>query len=120
VISQHRRSTPASAASARARSISRSLSFHKPAPGTVKAKVLVCHGAADSLVPDADVANLKAEMEHARADFRFIAYPNALHGFTNPDADAKAKQYGIPLGYDAGVDAQSWKDMQEFLTRAFA
>jgi dienelactone hydrolase len=95
-------------------------SFHEPAPGTVKAKVLVCHGAADSLVPDADIASLKAEMEHAKADFRFVAYPGALHGFTNPDADAKAKQYGIPLGYDAGVDAQSWKDMQEFLTRAFA
>ncbi len=95
-------------------------SFHKPAPGTVKAKVLVCHGAADSLVPDADIANLKAEMAHAQADFRFVAYPNALHGFTNPDADAKAKQYGIPLGYDAAVDAQSWKDMQEFLAKAFA
>jgi dienelactone hydrolase len=95
-------------------------SFHKPAPGTMKAKVLVCHGAADNLVPDADIANLKAEMEHAEADFRFVAYPGALHGFTNPDADVKAKQYGIPLGYDAGVDAQSWKDMQEFLARAFA
>ncbi|MDX2171218.1 MAG: dienelactone hydrolase family protein, partial [Deltaproteobacteria bacterium] len=30
-------------------------SFHKPAAGTVKAKILVCHGAADSLVPDKDV-----------------------------------------------------------------
>jgi dienelactone hydrolase len=95
-------------------------SFHKPAPGGVKAKVLVCHGAADKLVPDADIANLKAEMEHAGADFRFVAYPNALHGFTNPDADAKAKQYGIPLGYDAGVDAQSWKDMQQHLAKALA
>lgn len=95
-------------------------SFHKPAPGSVKAKVLVCHGAADNLVPDSQIADLKAEMEQAKADFRFVAYPNALHGFTNPDADAKAKQYGIPLGYDAAVDAQSWKDMQEFLAKAFA
>ena len=95
-------------------------SFHKPAPGTMKAKVLVCHGAADNLVPEPDVANFKAEMEHAKADYRFVAYPGALHGFTNPDTDAKRKQYGIPLGYDAAADAESWKDMQEFLTRAFA
>ena len=37
-------------------------SFHKPAVGEVKAKILVCHGAADSLVPDDDVANFKLEM----------------------------------------------------------
>ncbi len=95
-------------------------SFHRPAPGSVKAKILVCHGAADSLVPEADVANFKQEMDQAKADYRFVAYPGALHGFTNPDADAKAKQYGIPLGYDAAADRQSWQDMQEFLGRVLA
>jgi dienelactone hydrolase len=95
-------------------------SFHTPAPGGVKAKILVCHGAADSLVPDADIAAFKQQMDHAKADYRFVAYPNALHGFTNPDADAKAKQYGIPLAYDAATDRRSWQDMQEFLAHAFA
>jgi len=95
-------------------------SFHKPAAGSVKAKVLVCHGAADSLVPDSDVASFKAEMDAARADYRFVAYPGALHGFTNPAADENAKTYGIPLGYDAAVDKQSWQDMQDFFGKIFA
>ena len=37
-------------------------SFHKPAAGEVKAKVLVCHGAADEFVPQSDIDNFKAEM----------------------------------------------------------
>lgn len=95
-------------------------SFHKPAAGTVKAKVLVCHGAGDKLVPDADIDAFKQEMEAAKADFRFHSYPGALHGFTNPEADEAARKYGIPLGYDAAVDQRSWQDMQEFFGRIFA
>jgi dienelactone hydrolase len=95
-------------------------SFHKPAPGSVKAKVLVCHGAADSLVPDATVAAFKQEMDEAKADYRVVAYPNALHGFTNPEADANAKAYGMPLRYDAEADRRSWEHMQELFSRALA
>ena len=54
-------------------------SFHKPVVGEVKAKILVCHGAADSLVPDDDVANFKLEMKDAQADMDFVAYEGALH-----------------------------------------
>ncbi len=95
-------------------------SFHTPAPGSVKAKVLVCHGAADSLVPETDITTFKQEMERAKVDYRFVAYPGALHGFTNPDADAAQKKYGIPLGYDAAVDQHSWQDMRDFFARLFA
>jgi dienelactone hydrolase len=95
-------------------------SFHKPPPGSVRAKILVCHGAADSLVPDADVTAFNQEMDHAKADYRLVAYPNALHAFTNPDATARGKQYGIPLGYDAEADRRSWQDMMEFLARVLA
>jgi len=94
-------------------------SMHRPAPGGVKAKVLVCHGAADGLVPDTDVAAFKQEMDGARADYRFVAYPGARHSFTNPDADANGKKFGIPLGYDAEADRRSWQDMQELFARAF-
>lgn len=95
-------------------------SFHKPAAGSVKAGILVCHGAADVLVPDADVEAFKHEMDAAKANYRFVAYPGALHGFTNPEADDNAKRYGIPLGYDAAVDQRSWQDMREFFDRIFA
>ncbi len=95
-------------------------SFHKPAPGSVKAKLLVCHGAADSLVSEGEVSAFKQEMDHAKADYRFVAYPNALHGFTNPEASENGKRYGIPLGYDAEADRRSWQDMTEFLARVLA
>ena len=46
-------------------------SFHKPVKGEVKAKVLVCHGAADALVSDEEIAGIRQEMADAAADFRF-------------------------------------------------
>jgi dienelactone hydrolase len=95
-------------------------SMHAPAPGGVRAKILVCHGAADSLVPDSDVAAFEHEMDQARADYRLVVYDDAKHGFTNPDADANGKKYGMPLAYDAVADQRSWQDMREFLGRVFA
>ena len=94
-------------------------SFHKPAKGGVKAKVLVCHGAADSLVSDEEIAGIKEEMADAGADFRFEAYEGALHGFTNPEATANGEKYGLPLGYDEAVDKRSWDDMKALFAEIF-
>ncbi len=87
-------------------------SFHKPARGEVKAKVLVCHGAADEFVPQSDIDNFKAEMEAAGADYEFVAYDGALHGFTSREADANGKKYGLPLAYDKKADEASWQAMR--------
>ena len=95
-------------------------SAHKPAPGSVRARILVCHGAADSLVPDADITAFKREMEEAGADYRFEAYKGALHGFTNPDADENGKKYGLPLAYSAETDRRSWQAMQDFFNTIFS
>ena len=94
-------------------------SFHKPAPGEVKAKVLVCHGAADSFVSDDDVSNFKAEMKSADADYRFIAYDGALHGFTSYEADDNGKKFGLPLAYNQAADLQSWEAMQDLFAEVF-
>jgi dienelactone hydrolase len=94
-------------------------SFHKPDPDSIKAKILVCHGAADSLVPDEQVAAFRQEMDQARADYSLIAYPGALHGFSNPEASARGEKYGLPLAYDATVDEQSWQAMQDLFKRVF-
>ncbi len=94
-------------------------SFHKPAPGEVKAKVLVCHGAADEFVAQADIDNFKAEMEAAGVDDEFVAYEGALHGFTSREADRNGKKYGLPLAYDKQADAGSWQAMQGLFKRVF-
>jgi dienelactone hydrolase len=58
-------------------------------------------------------------MDAAGADYTFISYPGAKHSFTNPEADAFGEKFGLPLAYDAGADAASWRAMQDFLKTVF-
>ncbi|NHN79134.1 dienelactone hydrolase family protein [Azotobacter chroococcum] len=96
-----------------------SLATTTPAtPGSVKARVLVAHGEADSFVSDQDIANFKHEMEQAGADYRFNRYPGARHSFTNPNAAAHAS-HGLDVAYQKEADERSWADMQAFLKEVF-
>lgn len=98
-----------------------SLGAHTPAaPGKVGAKVLVLHGAEDPFVPADEVAAFRREMDAAGVDYRFIAYPGAVHGFTNPEADRFGAEFGLPLAYDPEADRASWTEMQAFFDRLFA
>jgi dienelactone hydrolase len=88
-------------------------------PGSVKARVLVEHGAEDSMVSTDDVAALNVEMVKAGADYRFVSLPGAKHGFTNPGADA-FKEKGLDLAYNKQADERSWNDMRRFLEETFS
>lgn len=89
-------------------------------PGSIGAKLLVCHGAADPFVPQEQVDAFKSEMDAAQADYRFIAYEGAKHAFTNPGADAYGEEFDLPLAYDAAADEQSWQAMRELFEEVFA
>jgi dienelactone hydrolase len=89
------------------------------APGGIKAKIIVFHGADDSFVPAEAVAAFKQEMADAKADLKFIAYPGVVHSFTNPDADEYAKKFQMPLAYNAEADRLSWEELRGFLTDVF-
>ena len=82
--------------------------------GNVKAKVLVCTGADDSFIPQEQIDTFKNEMDEGKVDYKFISYPGAKHSFTNPDADQFAKDFGMPIAYNAEADKKSWVDMQIF------
>ena len=98
-----------------------SLGTKKPAEfGDVKAMVLVCHGAADQFISEDQVQAFKQEMNSADARMRFISYPGALHGFTNPGADLMGEKFGIPIGYNKDADENSWEEMKVFFAKAFA
>lgn len=88
-------------------------SFHTAEPGSIKARILVSHGGADSMVTMDDVAGFRAEMDAARANYEVTVYDGAKHGFTNPDADLNAKKYGLDLGFQSTADDASWKAMNE-------
>jgi dienelactone hydrolase len=97
-----------------------SLAAIKPAaPGSVRAKVLVLHGADDKFITPEQIEVFKQEMKNAGVDFRFIAYPGAVHSFTNPDADNLGEKFNLPLAYNAEADKQSWEELKKFLASIF-
>ncbi len=87
--------------------------------GGIKAKLLVCSGGADKFLAPKDVENFKNEMKEDGADMKYIAYPGALHAFSNPDATALGKKFNIPIAYNANADRKSWSEMKSFFKRIF-
>lgn len=87
--------------------------------GSAKAKILVLHGADDQFITKEQIEAFKNEMKNAGADFRFIAYPGALHSFTNPEADEYGKKFHIPVAYNAEADEKSWNELKKFLKQIF-
>ncbi|HUH37519.1 MAG TPA: dienelactone hydrolase family protein [Spongiibacteraceae bacterium] len=92
---------------------------HPAEPGAVGARVLVFNGAADPMAPQADVDALHGELINAKASYLIVSYPGAQHSFTNPAADAVAKRTGMPLGYQANADRDSWARLAVELSNAF-
>ena len=76
----------------------------------IKAKVLVCHGADDPLVPAAEITAFQEDMRASKADWQFISYGGAVHSFTDWKADGSMKGEQ----YDKRADQRSWEDMKQF------
>lgn len=84
--------------------------------GVKMPRILVLHGAADPYAPAAQVAAFKKEMADAGADMEFIAYPGAVHAFTQPQAgDDPSKG----AAYNAEADRLSWDAMKAFFAKIF-
>lgn len=97
------------------------LSTQSPAQsGMVTARILVAHGADDPFVPQETIEAFKQEMADAGVDMRFIAYPGAVHSFTNPAASEVGQKFEIPLAYNEDADRESWQALDSFLVEAFA
>jgi dienelactone hydrolase len=94
-------------------------SFHTAAPGSINARILVSHGAADSMVTMDDLEGFKQEMDAAGADYQVLLLEGAKHGFSNPQADVNAEKYGIDLGYQKQADEKSWAAMQTLFNSVF-
>ncbi len=86
-------------------------------PGAIRARVLVCHGDADPMVPRAQVIAFWEEMDAAGADWHFHSYSGVRHGFTDPGSDARGFD---AVRYDPSADRQSWAAMLELFGEVFA
>ncbi|HWA28596.1 MAG TPA: dienelactone hydrolase family protein [Lacunisphaera sp.] len=84
------------------------------AAAKTKAKILVCHGAADGFVPEGDVAAFTKAMNEGKFDYQFISYAGATHAFTNPGANDIAKKRNMPIAYHPVADKRSWGHMKQF------
>lgn len=83
----------------------------------VKGKILACHGADDTFVPDAEVAGFEKEMRDAKVDWQLVKYGGSVHSFTNPESDKR----GIPgIAYNEKADHRSWQAMVDLFAETFA
>lgn len=86
-------------------------------PGSVGARLLVCHGASDPHVPFSQVIAFSEEMEAAGADWQLIMFGGARHGFTHRHA-RPGETPGV--AYDQAADERSFAAATSFLAAAFA
>ncbi len=82
---------------------------------SVKARILVCHGALDPHVPMSQVNDFVAEMNNARTDWQLVVYGGAMHGFTHQDGP-----YPPGVAYHAASNNRCAKAIQVFLSEIFA
>ena len=90
-----------------------------PAPEktkNVKAKVLVCHGAADPHVKQEEINGFKDEMTRAGADWQMNVYGGAVHSFT---VAAAGDDPSKGMAYDERADRRSWAAMKLFFDEIF-
>jgi dienelactone hydrolase len=86
-----------------------------------KAKLLICTGGIDPVVPPKAVEEFSQAMNDGKFDYQVISYAGAVHAFTNPDADRMALANGMQgkIGYNADADRRSWAHMQVFFAEIF-
>lgn len=76
----------------------------------IKARVLVCHGAADTLVKPEVLQEFGKQMEEAKIDYQVLFLGGAKHSFTNKESD----KFGIPgVGYQEKAEQRSWMAMKQ-------
>ena len=86
------------------------------APGAIKARILVCHGDADPMVPREQVLAFWEEMDAAGADWHFHSFSGVRHGFTDPGSDARGLN---AVRYNASADRHSWAAMLGLFDEVF-
>jgi len=82
----------------------------------IRAKVLVCVGTEDPLIPAPERRAFEHEMRASGVDWRMNLYGRAEHSFTNPSSD-HAGRPGVR--YDRLADERSWRAMLDLFDEVF-
>lgn len=82
----------------------------------IKAKVLVCTGSEDPLVPVAQVVALQEALRQGKvADWQVVTYSNTKHSFTDPEMPDTPN-----TAYNKAADERSWASMIGLFNETFA
>ncbi len=80
----------------------------------IKAELQINHGADDPMIGANAVTAFKKPLDEAEVEYKFIAYPGAVHSFTVPNAD----EVGNPgIKYNKEADEKSWQAMRELFEK---
>ena len=83
----------------------------------IKARLLLCLGDADPLIPSEVRDGFMDNVRDAKLDAQMLLFSGVGHSFTNPDAEA----FGVAgCHYDATADRRSWAAMLALFDEAFA
>jgi dienelactone hydrolase len=83
----------------------------------IRAPLLILHGAEDPFNKQETVDGLRKALDAVKVDWYMVSYGNAVHGFSNPEADS----FKIPgIGYNEKAARRSWNEMQDFFSEQFS
>lgn len=83
----------------------------------IKGAVAIMHGHDDKFIPEGDLEKFHGQMKQAGIDYAVHSFGNAVHSFTNPDADS----FKIPgVKYNKQADERSWGSMLKLFEEVFA
>lgn len=85
----------------------------------LQAEVLVMNGAEDPFISEESINTFKAGMDSLEVAYKYESLPEAVHAYSNPDADSLGKKFNLPLAYNAKADSTSWAELEVFLARIF-
>lgn len=83
--------------------------------GSIRSKVLVCHGYDDPMADPKAMLSLADELTEAGANWQIHAYGHTVHAFTRKSANTPGKG----MNYSADADRRSWQASLNFLGELF-
>jgi dienelactone hydrolase len=77
----------------------------------IRAPIVILHGAEDTFIKPETLDAMRKALDAAKVDWFMVTYAQAVHAFTNPDADS----FKIPgIGYNEKAAKRSWDEMARF------
>src|SRR5690606_37903134 len=90
-----------------------------PPTDKLQARILVQNGADDPMISPESVEAFKNQMDSLNADYEYISYAGAQHGYTNPGATELGQKFDMPISYNLEADTTSWNELKTFLNELY-